>query len=163
MLFDILDGAGLVVLVVVLVVVFAVAAIVVRLAMLRRGGASITCAFRFADARPGRGWRFGVVRYTPQHLQWFRMFSLAPNAKHTFGRRSFEITGRRKPGGFELHAIPHTAAVVQCVALTRDRQPVSFELAMAAATMTGLLAWVESAPPGAHQNPRARDPRLRRP
>lgn len=152
MLFDILDGAGLVV----LLFVLAVAAFVVRLAMLRRGGASITCAFRLADARPGRGWRFGVVRYTPHHLQWFRMFSAAPNAKHTFVRRGFEITGRRKPRGFELHAIPHTAVVVQCVATTRDRRPVAFELAMGESTMTGFLAWLESAPPGAHQRPDAR-------
>lgn len=152
MLFDILDGAGVVVLFFVLVVV----AFVVRLAMLRRGGASITCALRLTDARPGRGWHFGVVRYTPGHLQWFRMFSLAPNAKRTFARRGFEITGRRKPRGFELHAIPHTAVVVQCVATTRDRQPIAFEFAMGETTMTGFLAWLESAPPGAHQHPDAR-------
>lgn len=152
MLFDILDSAG----VVVLVFIAGVAAFVVRLAMLRRGGASVACAFRYTDARPGRGWHFGLVRYTPRHLQWFRMFSLAPNAKHTFVRRGFEITGRRKPRGFELHAIPHTAVVVQCVAATRDRQPVAFELAMGEATVTGFLAWLESVPPGAHQHPDAR-------
>ena len=152
MLFDILDSAG----VIVLLFIIVVAAFLVRLAMLRRGGASVACAFRHTDARPGRGWRFGVVRYTPRHLQWFRIFSAAPNAKHTFVRRGFEITGRRKPRGFELHAIPHTAVVVQCVAMTRDRQPVAFELAMGEMMMTGFLAWLESVPPGAHQHPDAR-------
>jgi uncharacterized protein DUF2550 len=151
-LFDILDGAGAVV----LLLIVGVLAFLVRLAMLRRGGASIACAFRYTDARPGRGWHFGVVRYMPAHLQWYRMFSLAPNAKHTFTRRGFEITGRRKPRGFELHAIPHTAVVVQCVATTRDGQPVAFELAAGATTMTGFLAWLESVPPGAHQHPDAR-------
>jgi hypothetical protein len=151
-LIDILDGAGVVVLVAVLVVV----AFVARLSMLRRGGASITCAFRLADARVGRGWHFGVVRYTPRHLQWFRTFSLAPNAKHAFVRRGFEVTGRRKPRGFELRAIPHTAVVVQCVATTRDRRRVAFELAMAESTTNGFLAWLESAPPGAHHHPDVR-------
>ena len=48
MLFDILDGAG----VVVLLFIVVVAAFLVRLAMLRRGGASVACAFRHTDARP---------------------------------------------------------------------------------------------------------------
>jgi hypothetical protein len=150
--FEILDTVGVLVL---LVLIFAVA-LFARLTMLRRNGATINCAFRLCDARPGRGWRFGVVRYTPRHLQWFRIFSVAPQAKFTFVRRSFEITGRREPRGFELHAIPHSAVVVQCVANGRDGRPVAFELAMGAITMTGFLAWLESAPPGAHQNRGAR-------
>jgi hypothetical protein len=150
--FEILDTVGLLVLLLVLVGV----ALFARLTMLRRNGATINCAFRFTDARPGRGWHFGVVRYTPRHLQWFRTFSAAPQAKFTFVRRSFEITGRREPRGFELHAVPHTAVVVQCVANGRDGRPIAFELAMGAMTVTGFLAWLESAPPGAHQNPGAR-------
>jgi hypothetical protein len=150
--FEILDTVGVLVL---LVLVFAVA-LFARLMMLRRNGAATNCAFRLSDARPGRGWHFGVLRYTPRHLQWFRMFSPAPHPKFTLSRRSFEITGRREPRGFELHAIPHTAVVVQCVANDRDGQPVTFELAMGAMTMTGFLAWLESAPPGAHQAPGAR-------
>jgi hypothetical protein len=150
--FEVLDTVG----VLVLVVLAVTAVLFVRMTMLRRNGATINCAFRLREARPGRGWRFGVVRYTPRHLQWFRTFSPAPHPKFTLSRRSFEITGRREPRGFELHAIPHTAVVVQCVANDRGGRPLAFELAMGATTMTGFLAWLESAPPGAHHHRDAR-------
>lgn len=147
MVSDILDSAGLVL----LVAVLAVGVLYVRRMLLQRGGASLDCALRVGKHRPGQGWHFGVVRYTPRHLQWFRMFSAAPHPKYTFVRRSFEIIGRRYPRNFELHAVPSDAVVLHCTARTIDGRRVELELAVGERAFTGMLAWLESAPPGAHQ------------
>lgn len=147
MAFDILDSAGLLV----LLVVLALGGLLVRRAVLRRNGASLYCALRIGMSQSTLGWHLGVVRYTPHHLQWFRIVSAAPHAKYTFVRRSIEVIGRREPRGYE-HSITHAAVVAQCRALTRDGRELHVEFAMGEAAMTGFLSWLESAPPGAHQN-----------
>lgn len=152
MVFDILDSAGSVV----LLVVFILIVLVVRHTLLRRSGATLHCALRLGTARPGRGWHVGVMRYSPARLEWFRLFSFAPNPKVTLMRRSIEIVGRRAPRGFELHSIAHGAVVARCDARTAEGQPVRLELAMGERALTGFLAWLESSPPGAHQSPDAR-------
>jgi hypothetical protein len=150
--FDILDSAGLLVLLAVLLL----GALIARRRFLRRRGATLDCALRIGAARAGHGWRLGIVRYTPAHLQWYRVFSVSLQPKFTIVRRSIEVVGRRYPRGFELHSIPHGAVVAQCTARTSDGRPVGLELAMGEAALTGFLAWLESAPPGAHQHPDAR-------
>jgi hypothetical protein len=150
--FDILDSAGAFVLLVVLLVV----ALITRGALLRRNGASLPCALRFCSSRTGYGWQLGTLRYSPRHLQWFRIFSVSPGAKVTLVRRRIDVVGRRAPRGFELHSIPHGAVVVHCATFTADGEPLDIELAMGERALTGFLAWLESAPPGAHQNTDAR-------
>ena len=147
MVFEVLDSAGLVV----LLVVLALCGLLIRRAVLRRNGAALYCAIRVGFSQSTRGWHLGVVRYTPQHLQWFRIVSAAPHAKFTLVRRSIEVVGRREPRGYE-HSITHAVVVAQCRALTRDGRELDVELAMGEAAMTGFLSWLESAPPGAHQN-----------
>jgi hypothetical protein len=144
---EILDSAGLLLLLAVLVL----AALLARRALLRRRGARLNCALRIDAARPGHGWHLGVVRFSRVHLQWFGIFSAAHQAKYAFVRRSIEVLERRDPRGFELHSIPQGAIVAQCKALTSDGREVEFELAMGPAALTGLLVWLESAPPGTHQ------------
>jgi len=145
--FDILDSAGLLVLIVVAVTV----GLLVRRMLLHRSGASLACALRVESSRSGRGWRLGVARYTPSHVQWFRLFSAAAGPKFTFARRGFDVVARRRPRAFELHAIPYGAVVASCRAVTAAGETLEFELAMSEAALTGFLAWLESAPPGAHQ------------
>lgn len=152
MVFDIIDSAGAFVLLVVLLVV----ALITRGALLRRNGASVPCALRPCSSRIGHGWRLGTVRYTPRHLQWFRIFSLSPGAKFTLVRRRIEVVGRRGPRGFELHSIPPGAVVVRCATVTAEGEPLDIEIAMGERALTGFLAWLESAPPGAHQSTDAR-------
>ena len=147
MVSDILDSAGTVL----LLVVLAVGGLYARRLLLQRGGASLDCALRVGKHRPGHGWHFGVVRYTPRHLQWFRTFSVAPHPKHMFVRRSFDIIGRRYPRNFELQSVPHGAVVLHCTARTLDGRRVELELAVGERALTGMLAWLESSPPGAHQ------------
>ena len=152
MVFDILDSAGTLV----LLVVLAFVGLIIRHTLLRRSGATLHCALRLGSARPGRGWHVGVMRYSAGRLQWFRLFSFAPNPKVALMRRSIEVVARRAPRGFELHSIPHGAVVARCTARTADGESIQLELAMGARALTGFLAWLESAPPGAHQNPDAR-------
>jgi hypothetical protein len=149
---DILDSAGVFVVLVVLLAV----SLIARGALLRRNGASLPCALRICSSRVGHGWRLGTVRYSPRHLQWFRIFSLSPGAKFTFARRRIEVVGRRAPRGFELHSIPHGAVVVRCNTTTAEGDSLEVEFAMSERALTGFLAWLESAPPGAHQNTDAR-------
>ncbi|MGH8890172.1 MAG: DUF2550 domain-containing protein [Acidothermaceae bacterium] len=152
MVFDILDSAGTLV----LLAVLALVVLIVRHTLLRRSGATLHCALRLGTARAGRGWHVGVMRYSPGRLQWFRLFSVAPNPKVALLRRSIEVVGRRSPRGFELHSIPHGAVIARCIARTPDGEAIHLELAMGERALTGFLAWLESAPPGAHQSPDVR-------
>lgn len=152
MVIEILDFAGLLLLVVVLALAF----LYVRHALLRRGGAKLACAVRVGKNLPGRGWHFGVVRYTPRHLQWFRTFSVGWHPKYTFVRRSFEVIGRRHPRNFETHSVPYNAVVLHCRARTLGGDFVELELAVGERALMGMLAWLESVPPGAHQPPPSR-------
>ena len=152
MVFDILDAAAMLA----LLVVLAAFGLLVRRTLLRRQGAALPCALRIGAVRPGHGWHLGIMRYTPQQLQWFRIFSAAPHPKLALMRRRIEIVGRRQPGGFELHSIPQGAVVIRGAAVTSDGEPVDLELAMGERALTGFLAWLESSPPGAHQRPGVR-------
>lgn len=148
MVADFLDSAGSAL----LLAVLAVAALYVRRLLLQRGGASLDCALRVGKHRPGHGWHFGVVRYTPYHLEWFRTFSAAPQPKYTFVRPSFDVIGRRYPRNFEQHSMPRDAVVLHCTARTVDGRHVELELAVGEAALTGVLAWLESSPPGLHHH-----------
>ena len=155
MIVDLLDLGGALLFVAVLVVTV----FFVRHLLVRRGGASLDCAVRHGSAvgsRSARGWHFGMARYTASHLQWFRVMSLSLQPRVTLARRSMRVVGRRDPHNAELIAVPRESLIVRCTATTRGGRPLDVEFAMTEAAMTGFLAWMESAPPGAHQGSDAR-------
>jgi hypothetical protein len=117
-------------------------AILWRRTMLRRRGATIDLCLREPKAR--RGWALGVARFAGDELEWFRVFSVAPRPRRSFPRTSLSVVERRRPATSEVLALMTNAVIVAC---TGPAGPI--ELAMTESAVTGFLAWLEAAPPGA--------------
>lgn len=143
---ELLDAAG----VVLLLCCLALLSVVWRRAALRRSGASIDLAMRCVEgAIPGqRGggdrWTIGLARYSRDQLEWFRLFSLSPRPSAAYPRAALEVRQRRRATAGETLALMSGAVVVSCGS---PSGPV--ELAMTESAVTGFLAWLEAAPPGA--------------
>jgi hypothetical protein len=89
-------------------------------------------------------WSVGVAWYGGDTLLWYRALSLSVRPQRRLQRAGFSIESRRRAAPEDL-ALPGDAVVLAC----RTGAGVQ-ELAMDPATVTGLLSWVESAPPAAH-------------
>ena len=135
----VLDVIGVCLLLLVLVVVY----LVLRRRWLARRGGTFDLSVRVRPDRAGRGWVLGVGRYSGDQLQWFRIFTLSLRPKREFSRRLLEIQGRRTPAGAEEFALYEDAVVVMC---RYSGEPI--EMALTNSALTGLLAWLEAAPPG---------------
>jgi Protein of unknown function (DUF2550) len=116
--------------------------VVWRRSLLRRRGATVDLCIR--DAPPGHGWALGLGRFAGDELEWFRLFSLAPRPRRSLTRSSLAVVDRRRPATTELLSLMTSAVVVAC-----DSPSGQIELAMEDSAVTGFLAWLESAPPGA--------------
>lgn len=95
----------------------------------------------------GKGWVFGVARYSGDRIEWFRVFSYAPRPRRVLERSEIEVLHRRTPQGQEELALLSGALVLAC----RHRGAL-LELAMSEDALTGFLAWLEAAPPGQRVN-----------
>jgi len=135
----VLDTAGLLALALVLVAVY----LVVRRRLLARYGGTFDLSVRVRSHRPGRGWVLGVGRYNNDALEWFRIFSLSLRPAKTYRRNKLEVGQRRSAHGAEEYALYDDAIVVECRYADQ-----AVELAMTESALTGLLAWLEAAPPG---------------
>lgn len=133
------DVAGLCLL---LLVLYA-AALLTRRRVLARAGGTFEVSIRLRADRPGRGWVLGLGRYAGDAVEVFRLFSLRMRPLRTLDRAGFAVVGQRDPEGMELHSLYAGHRVVLCRAGGHE-----VELAMAPEALTGLLAWLESAPPG---------------
>jgi hypothetical protein len=71
------------------------------------------------------------------------MFSLWLGPRRTLSRTRLVVLSRRLPEGPERLVLPDGWVILRC---TSVKAPV--EIAMAEATVTGFLSWLESAPPG---------------
>jgi hypothetical protein len=92
--------------------------------------------------RPGmQRWSLGVAWYGSDVLLWYRGLSFAVRPHERLNRAVMQITGQRSARRDDL-ALPADLIVVQC---TTTDGPL--ELAMDRSTVTGLLSWLESAPP----------------
>jgi Protein of unknown function (DUF2550) len=113
-----------------------------------REGGTFDCSLRLtarhAEPQGGRGWALGLGRYVGDELQWFRVFSLSLRPKLVLNRRRLESVRHRRPVGNEPLVTYAGHVIVDLV--TDTGHPV--EMAMTEDALTGLLAWLESAPPG---------------
>lgn len=108
----------------------------------RRGGAFEMSVNRNEEAS-ARGWILGIAVYGAGDVSWYRTFSLSLRPKYRFPRGDVHIEGRREPQGAEGYAIHDGHVVVRIENPTPVRQ-----LALSPSALTGLLAWLESSPPG---------------
>lgn len=118
---------------------------------IQRSGGTFDCSLRWnapegAEAG-GKGWAYGVSRYSGDHIEWFRVFSYAPRPRRVLERGSIEVLDRRAPRGEEELALLSDSVILVC-AHRGDR----VELAMSEDALTGFLAWLEAAPPGQRVN-----------
>jgi len=154
-----LDAAWLFAAFLVLLVV-AAAGIATRRFLLERRGATLECGLR-----KGRGsWRLGVASYRPDEFCWFGVFGISMRADETFCRRDLAVVSRRPPTQAEVSILGPGRIVVECQlgegggprpadASSEgglDQPERAVELALAESALTGLLAWLEAAPPGSH-------------
>jgi hypothetical protein len=137
--------------------------IVLRRRWVSRGGGVLEMSFR--EPAPGqvtvvgepgavsttittasvRGWTLGIGRYSGGVLECFRLFSLSPRPRRRLERDALTYLGQRAPQGMELHALYAGHVIIAC----STAQGI-VELALAPDALTGLLAWLEAAPPGRH-------------
>ena len=90
-----------------------------------------------------QGWVIGVGTYGANSLDWYRTFSLAWWPRYRFFRGDLVVLERRDPVGAEAFALDDGDVIVNVQHLSGVRQ-----LAMSPSALTGLLAWLESSPPG---------------
>jgi hypothetical protein len=143
-----------------IILVFSAAGIAARRFLLERGGGTVECGLR----RAGRSWRLGVASYQREELLWFRVFGISMRPEETFPRRDLIVVSRRLPTQPEAASLGPGMVVVEC-RLTQSAGPgeaesageargageapgSTVELALTEAALTGLLAWLEAAPPG---------------
>jgi hypothetical protein len=138
------DGFAVVVALLALIVL-AFVVLAVRRRFLLRGNGTIDCSLRRTEASMGRGWVLGVARYEGDVLKWYRVFSFSARPREVVSRRDLTVRQRRMPEGPEALAVTAGAVVVEIRAGRRK-----LELAMTEGALTGFLAWLESAPPGAY-------------
>lgn len=138
------DGIAVIVAVLALIVL-AFVVLAIRRRVLLRGNGTIDCSLRRTVASMGRGWVLGVARYEGDVLKWYRVFSFSARPREVVSRRDLTVRQRRRPEGPEALAVSAGAVVVEVRAGRRK-----LELAMSEGALTGFLAWLESAPPGAY-------------
>ncbi len=114
---------------------------------LARQGATFECSLRLDTASPDTGWALGVARYNHGLLEWFRFFSYSLRPRLTFPRGEVRVLESREPGLAEAVALGANQRVIR-VETAAEAPTSQWELAMSQESLTGLLSWLEAAPPG---------------
>ena len=125
-----------------ILLVLAAAGIAARRFLLDRGGATVECGLR----QRGGSWRLGVASYQLDEFRWYRIFGVSMRPDQTFPRRDLAVVTRRPPTEEEVSILGPGRIVAECQLGGSD----AVDLALAESALTGLLAWLESAPPGSH-------------
>ncbi len=138
-----LAASEAVALVLVVIIVVPIVWLLVRRSWLGRRGGTFDCCLRVSQARPGDGWVLGFGRYDGNTLKWFRAVSPAVRPRVVFNRSTAVVGAQRDLEPEETAVIGEGMHVVELVSPEQ-----SSELAMQTDALTGLLAWIEAAPPG---------------
>ena len=128
-----------------IVLVAAAAGIAARRFVLERRGATVECGLRMRDG----SWRLGVASYQGDEFCWYRVFGLSMRAQRSFSRRDLAVVSQRPVTDAEVSILGPGRIVAECE--VAGSGPV--DLALAEPALTGLLAWLEAAPPGSHLDP----------
>ena len=155
------------------ILTLAAVGIAARRFLLERGGGTVECGLRRG---PNGSWRLGLASYRPEELWWFGALGLTMRPDVVFPRRDLTVVSRRLPTEAEAASLGPGMIVVECQLGEdsaqfgpapgqgnaadpdgaagpggRRRGPGgTVELAMGEEALTGLLAWLEAAPPGSH-------------
>jgi hypothetical protein len=132
----------------VVLLVLALLTLALRRRWLARQGGTFECSVRLRSSTPSAGWTLGVGRYNGDTLQWFRFFSYSLSPKVIFPRVESRVVSSREPNAVEAVALYAGQRVVTVVTRDGEGEEHEWELAMSPDSLTGLLSWLESAPPG---------------
>lgn len=133
------DSLALIVVVGLIVVI----GLVLRRRWISRQGVAFDMSVNRGVEASAKGWLLGTAVYRESEIDWYRTFSVSPRPKFRFPRGEVLIEGRRDPVGAEIYALHDGHVVVSMEGRTPIRQ-----LAMTPNSLTGLLSWLESSPPG---------------
>ena len=125
-----------------ILLILAAGGIAARRFLLERGGGTVECGLRKGNG----SWRLGVASYQREELCWFGIFGLSLRPDEVFPRRDLAVVSRRLPSDAEAATLGPGMIVVEC----KLGEDGTVELALGEAALTGLLAWLEAAPPGSH-------------
>jgi hypothetical protein len=123
------------------IAILAAAGIAARRFLLERGGGTVECGLRKGSG----SWRLGLASYQREELCWFGALGISMRPDEVFPRRDLTVVSRRLPSEAEAASLGPGRIVVEC-RLGEDSGTV--ELALGEAAFTGLLSWLEAAPPG---------------
>jgi len=132
---------------VVLLIALGLALLAARQRWLARQGATFECSMRLPVTGGSAGWALGVARYNHGLLEWFRFFSYSLRPRLTFPRDEVRVLESRDPGIAEAVALGANQRVIRVETAVETPAP-QCELAMSQESLTGLLSWLEAAPPG---------------
>jgi hypothetical protein len=110
---------------------------------LSRKGGLFDCCLRLSNSAPGTGWVLGVARYNGPHLEWFRTFSLSVHPRKVFDCSAIEAGAQRDPAPDEAALLMNDQRIIEL----RRIDGRAWELAMSPDSITGLLSWIDAAPP----------------
>lgn len=164
-----MDGwIGVIVMALAVVAVLTIPLVVLagRRRWLARQGGTFECSLRLHPTAPGSGWVLGVARYNAEILEWFRFFSYSYGPRMRFKRCEVQVVESRPPDAVEAVSLYAGQQVVRLqvsrpdprTGRTEPERPESeradserveqWDLAMSGDSLTGLLSWLEAAPPG---------------
>jgi hypothetical protein len=134
-----------------LLVAVCLAAVLVLLAVRRRWlaryGGTFECSLRLRTTIPGSGWALGIGRYNDEILEWHRFFSFSLRPRKAFPRRELRVVDYRQPDPVEAVSLYADQRVVR-IEVHEPPEQEEWDLAMSPGSLTGLLSWLEAAPPG---------------
>jgi len=128
-----------------IILILAAVGIAARRFLLERGGGTVECGLRRGPNGP---WRLGVASYQREELNWFGALGLTMRPDVVFPRRDLTVVSRRLPTEAEAASLGPGMVVVGC--RVGEDTGGSIELALGEEALTGLLSWLEAAPPGSH-------------
>ena len=128
-----------------IILVLAAVGIAARRFLLERGGGTVECGLRRGPNGP---WRLGVASYQREELNWFGALGLTMRPDVVFPRRDLAVVSRRLPTDAEAASLGPGMVVVEC--RVGEDTGGTIELALGEEALTGLLSWLEAAPPGSH-------------
>ncbi len=148
-----------------IILILAAVGIAARRFLLERGGGTVECGLRRGPNGP---WRLGLASYQREELNWFGALGLTMRPDVVFPRRDLTVVSRRLPTEAEAASLGPGMIVVECKLGEDSGQfgPApegggpgvggghgpggTIELALGEEALTGLLSWLEAAPPGSH-------------
>ena len=132
--------------VLVLVAVAAVIGLYVRRRLLSQTAAVFDCAMRTGVRRPS--WVTGMARYRGERFEWFKVFSPSVKPAEVIIRRTARVVDRRRPESGEQVLLAGLDTVIVVEVNDPGRPARRMEIALSGGSVTGLLSWLESSPPG---------------